>query len=223
MRISEIKRTARASLSGNWGKGVLLTFIVFLINAILPWLVEVLFSGGFSNWFLQEDTSIGGSVASTIISFILIPLGIAVTWFYLHIVRGESAKIEDVFAVYADIKKSLKLIGASIVQGIFLFLWTLLLVIPGIIKGLAYSQTFFLLKDHPEFTILQAITESRKRMNGYKWKYFLLHLSFIGWGLLCLLTVGIGFLWLVPYASASLAAFYNELIADKEDVEKELI
>jgi len=109
------------------------------------------------------------------------------------------------------------------VQGIFVFLWSLLLLIPGIIKGLAYSQTFYLLKDHPEYTVLEAITESRKRMVGYKWKYFLLHLSFIGWGILCLISLGIGLLWLVPYYNATMAAFYNEIIADNKDEQKELL
>ncbi|MFT8322069.1 MAG: DUF975 family protein [Bacillus sp. (in: firmicutes)] len=223
MRISEIKREARLHLSGNWGKGVLLTFIVFLINAILPMIVEVPLSGGFSNWILQDETPIGASFASWIISLILMPLSIAVTWFYLAVVREELPKIENVFIIYTDIKKALKLIWASILQGIFLFLWLLLFIIPAIIKGIAYSQTFFLLKDHPEYSVLEAITESRKRMYGYRWKYFLLNLSFIGWGILGLITIGIGFLWLVPYMSTSLATFYNELIADKEDIEKELI
>ncbi|WP_445505908.1 DUF975 family protein [Niallia sp. 03190] len=223
MSISELKRTARASLSGNWGKGVLLTVIVFLINAILPSIVEAPLSGGFSNWILQKDIPIGASIASTVISIILIPLGIAYTWFYLRIVREDFAQIADVFIVYKDVKTSLKLIWASIVQGIFLFLWFLLFIIPGIIKSFAYSQTFFLLKDHPEYTVTQAITESRKRMKGYKWKYFLLNLSFIGWAILCLITIGIGFLWLAPYISASLAAFYDEVIADKENLDSELI
>ena len=102
------------------------------------------------------------------------------------------------FTIYADWKTSLKLIGTSIVVSIFVFLWTLLLIIPGIIKSISYSQTFFVLKDHPEYSITEAITESKKIMQGYKWKYFLLNLSFIGWGILSLFTLGIGLLWLNP-------------------------
>jgi len=158
-----------------------------------------------------------------LISIILIPLGIGVVWFYVNLVRGSLPKLEEIFFVYKDWKVFLKLIWVSIVQGIFVFLWSLLLLIPGIIKGLAYSQTFYLLKDHPEYTVLEAITESRKRMVGYKWKYFLLHLSFIGWGILCLISLGIGLLWLVPYYNATMAAFYNEIIADNKDEQKELL
>lgn len=73
-----------------------------------------------------------------------------------------------------------------------------------------------LLKDHPEYSVFEAITESRRRMKGYKGKYFLLNLSFIGWGILCLFTLGIGFLWLAPYIYTSNATFYQNLIADNE-------
>ncbi|HWJ79459.1 MAG TPA: DUF975 family protein, partial [Niallia sp.] len=83
----------------------------------------------------------------------------------------------------------------------------------------AYSQTLYLLKDNPDYGIFEAITESRRRMNGYKWKYFLLNLSFIGWGILGLFTLGIGYLWLIPYIYASNAAFYKNLIADKKIME----
>lgn len=216
MSISSIKRGARASLNGYWGTGVALTLLVFLINMILPMIVEVPLSGGFALWIsTTADPPLLANVASTVISIILIPLAIAVTWFYLELVRNGSPKLEQVFTIYKDIKKALKLIGASILQGIFVFLWALLFIIPGIIKGLAYSQTFYLLKDDPDLTVIEAITESRKRMVGLKGKLFLFHLSFIGWALLCLLTIGIGFLWLTPYYSASIANFYKELIADK--------
>jgi uncharacterized membrane protein len=122
-----------------------------------------------------------------------------------------------VFSIYKYGKTLFKIIGASLLQGLFLFLWSLLLIIPGIIKSLSYSQTFFLLRDHSEYTMFEAITESRKMMNGYKWKYFLLGLSFIGWGILCLFTLGIGFLWLVPYVSTAMATFYNQIVFSQDE------
>src|SRR5690606_11316295 len=115
--------------------------------------------------------------------------------------------------ILAEGAKYFRIILLGFLIGIFTFLWSLLLVIPGIIKSLSYSQAYFIIKDHPEMSVLDAITESRHRMNGYKWKYFLLNLSFIGWGILSILTLGIGLLWLVPYITASYAAFYNDLIA----------
>ncbi|MDM5360251.1 DUF975 family protein [Peribacillus sp. ACCC06369] len=223
MRISELKRKALHSLGGKWGTAVSLMLLFFLINIILPLIVEVIVSGGFSQWFMQEETPVWSDIFSTVLSIALIPLTISTTWFYLNLVREGNPDIPEVFAIYKDGRTSFKLIGASILQGIFIFLWSLLLIIPGIIKSIAYSQQFFLLKDHPEYTVLESITESRKRMKGLKWKYFLMHLSFIGWGILCMFTLGIGLLWLIPYAGTTMAAFYNELIVPQEDFDDQQI
>ncbi|MEK4871871.1 DUF975 family protein [Niallia sp. FSL W8-1348] len=210
---------ARQSLKGEWGKVVGLTFLYLVLSAGINLSIEIYASGGFINWLNQEYTPPLASILTAIISVILIPLSIAIVWFYLDLVREKNAEISQVFTIYTDVKVMLKVIGASIMVGIFTFLWSLLLIIPGIIKGLAYSQTFMLLKDHPEYSIFEAITESRRRMHGYKWKYFLLNLSFIGWGILCLISLGIGFLWLTPYVYASNATFYQNLIADTDEKE----
>ena len=144
---------------------------------------------------------------------LFIPLTIASYWFYLVIARWNDPKVSQVFAVYKDWALSLKVIGTAILVGIFTILWTLLLIIPGLIKGISYSQTFFLLKDNPEYSALEAITESKKRMKGYKWKFFLMNLSFIGWVFIAIFTLGIGFLWLSPSVATVNATFYNEFIA----------
>lgn len=217
MRITELKRNALQSLKGKWGVTISLMLLLFLINIILPLIVEVIGSGGFSQWLMQDETPIWSDIFSLVLTIALIPLTISTTWFYLNLVREGNPDIPEVFAIYKEGKTSFKLIGASILQGIFIFLWSLLLIIPGIIKGIAYSQLFFLLKDHPEYTVLEGITESRKRMKGLKWKYFLMHLSFIGWGILCMFTLGIGLIWLIPYAGTTMAAFYNELIVPQDD------
>ncbi|MGE7764982.1 DUF975 family protein [Peribacillus sp. NPDC096540] len=223
MRISELKREALLSLKGKWGVAISLMLLVFLINFVLPAIVEIIGSGGFTQWFAQDETPIWSDIFGTVLSIALIPLTISTTWFYLNLVREGNPDIPEVFAIYKDGKTSFKIIGASILQGIFIFLWSLLFIIPGIIKGLSYSQLFFLLKDHPEYTVLEAITESRKRMKGLKWKYFLMNLSFIGWGILCIFTLGIGLLWLIPYAGTTMAAFYNELIVPQDDSDNDQI
>ncbi|MFC9600094.1 DUF975 family protein [Peribacillus butanolivorans] len=223
MRISELKREALLSLKGKWGVAVSLMLLLFLINVILPMIVEVIGSGGFTQWFAQEETPVWSDIFGTVLSIALIPLTIATTWFYLNIVRKGNPDIPEVFAIYKDGKTSFKIIGASILQGIFIFLWSLLFIIPGIIKSLSYSQLFFLLKDHPQLTVLEAFSESKKRMKGLKWKYFLMHLSFIGWGILCIFTLGIGLLWLAPYAGTTMAAFYNELIVPQDDSDNDQI
>lgn len=220
MKVSELKRQAKLSLKGKWGLAVLLTLIVFLISTFLPLVVEIILSGGFTQWLFQDETPFWATTFSTLLTIALLPLTVAVYWFFLTLVRNENPNIYKVFSIYKDGKNTLKLIFASILQGILIFLWTLLLIIPGIIKSMSYSQMFFLLRDFPELTTLEAISESKKRMKGLKWKYFLMHLSFIGWGILCLFSLGIGFLWLIPYIGTTMATFYNELIAPQENNSK---
>lgn len=94
---------------------------------------------------------------------------------------------------------------------IYIFVFLILLMIPVIIKRITYAQTMYVLKDIPGLSPLEAITMSKKMMVGYKWRYFKLNLSFIGWALLCILTLGVGFLWLIPYIQTTLAEFYNQL------------
>ena len=102
-------------------------------------------------------------------------------------------------------------LSVSLLQAIYLILWTLLLIVPGIIKAYSYSQTFFIALDKPELGAEECINESMRMMNGYKMKLFLLDLSFIGWWLLSILSLGIGFLWLLPYIYTSRSHFYEEL------------
>ena len=99
---------------------------------------------------------------------------------------------------------------------LFTFLWSLLFIIPGIVKAFSYSMTPFILEEHPELGANEAIDHSRAMMKGHKFDLFWLILSFIGWGFLCLFTFGIGYLWLVPYMSTSISAFYEDVKADYE-------
>lgn len=215
MKISELKTKALSSLEGNWGVAVGLTFIYFMLNTVLVSVVETTVSGAFGVWSDTKTMMVTAKLSNLAISMMLIPFYVGVYWFYLDMVRGKGPKIGDAFLTYNDFYSTLKLLGASIMQFVYTFLWSLLLVIPGVIKSIAYSQMFYLLRDHPEYSINEAITESRKRMNGLKTKYFLLILSFIGWSFLAMFTMGIGFLWLVPYFTATMATFYNENIADE--------
>ncbi|GHT57847.1 hypothetical protein FACS18945_2990 [Bacteroidia bacterium] len=97
--------------------------------------------------------------------------------------------------------------------------WSLLLIIPGIIAAISYSMTFYIIADDPAISAMDAINKSKKMMYGYKMKYFCLSLRFLGWALLCILTLGIGFLWLMPYIQVTFAKFYDDLkAANTEEV-----
>lgn len=91
------------------------------------------------------------------------------------------------------------------------YLWTLLLIIPGIMASYSYAMTGYILAEHPELTASEAIAQSKDMMAGNRWRLFCLQFSFIGWDILCALTLGIGNLALRPYRHAAEAAFYREL------------
>jgi uncharacterized membrane protein len=211
LKINEIKRQARRSLKGKWGFAILLVIITFGINSIVPFLINTVLDGGIS----YNNTSFGSNI-SNILSIFVLPITTGCSWVFLSLVRGESTEIGHLFRIFKDGKRYLKSIGLTLLVLLLTLLWGLLLLIPGIIKGLAYSQVNYLYKDHPEYSIPELITASRKLMYGYKWKFFLLNLSFIGWGILSLFTLGIGLLWLIPYINSSLAEFYHQRTAIAE-------
>lgn len=101
----------------------------------------------------------------------------------------------------------------QLAMGLFIFLWMLLLIIPGIIAAYRYSMAPYLMAQNPNLGVMEAINMSKKIMMGHKGRLFILELSFIGWAILCVLTLGIGYLWLFPYINASEAAFYTDLSA----------
>ncbi len=152
-----------------------------------------------------------------LLNILLLPLAIGWTWLAMSVARKEQAKIVDLFEPY---KIFLKAVGLSIVQSIFLGLWFLLFIIPGIIKSFSYLMTFYILRDEPSIGILDAITRSRQMMDGHKMEAFMLVLSFIGWFLLGLITIGIAFLWVGPYFSVTLAKFYDRIRGEEAPVEQ---
>ena len=114
-------------------------------------------------------------------------------------------------ALFAPFKQYARTVGAVLLVFVYTLLWTLLLVIPGIIKAYSYSMTFYILRENPEMTAGDAITASQKMMDGHKMDLILLSLSFIGWAILASITFGIGYLWLIPYIYTAYAAFYETL------------
>ena len=134
--------------------------------------------------------------------------------FGLSLSRKQEAELSQIFSGFN--KFSVGMV-AFILKAIFVFLWSLLFTIPGIIASLSYSQTSFIIAENDSITALEAIKKSKEMMKGNKWKYFCLSLRFFGWGLLCILTLGIGFLWLHPYSYVSLAQFYDDLKKDDEE------
>lgn len=188
---SEIRSAGSAALKGHWLEAAMLTFVYALIS-ILVSLIPIV-----------------GKVAS----LLLIPMawGFAIT--FLRNGRGENDpfNIKGLFVGYNDF---MRIFGTQLLVNIYTFLWTLLLIVPGIIKSLSYAMTPYVLADNAELKYNEAIEKSMAMMDGHKMDLFLMNLIFFLWGLLCILTLGIGYFWLCPYMQSSYAKFYEEVKAD---------
>ncbi|MBO5707095.1 MAG: DUF975 family protein [Bacteroidaceae bacterium] len=198
---SEIRSAARTTLSGHWTEAAMLTFVY----CIVAWAFSALV-GGLE--YVQQGLG-------TVASLLLLPLGWGYAVTFLSNARGEEDpfNVSRMFDGYRDF---VRIFTTILLTQIYILLWTLLLIIPGIIKSLSYAMTPFVLRDNPEMKNNAAIELSMKLMDGHKGELFWLYLTFIGWGILCILTLGIGYFWLAPYMQASMAQFYEEVKAEYE-------
>ena len=211
---SELRAQARERLEGQWGTFVLMTFLMLVIQTILQIPGYI---GSLLEILSPENVlaSLSFSNISNILSLLALPLSWGLTVSLLRNHREESVDLENLFDGFRGGRYT-RVFCAIFLVNLFTFLWALLLIIPGIMKAFSYALTPYILLDEPELTAKQAISRSCEIMQGRRWKLFCLYFSFIGWGILCLLTFGIGFLWLAPYINASIAAFYEDARAEYE-------
>ena len=211
---SELRAQAREQLDGKWGTFVLMTFLMCVIQVLMQ---IPSYIGSLLEVLSPENVlaSLSFSNISKILSLLALPLSWGLTVSLLRNHREESVDLENLFDGFRGGRYT-RVFCALFLVNLFTFLWALLLIIPGIMKAFSYALTPYILLDEPELTAKQAITRSCEIMQGRRWKLFCLYLNFIGWGILSLLTFGIGFLWLVPYMNASVAAFYEDARAEYE-------
>lgn len=207
---SEIKATAKTMLRGHWAQGVLITLIPTLISCLT---VSSAFS--ISRTFLSSFTSL----ISILVTWLMVGAAYTFLDWYCDYQRNKNFyKVEQPVIACFSIW-SAEYVGGTIcillLKMLFTFLWSLLLIVPGVIKNCAYSQALFIYKEHIEagekVGALQCITESRQLMIGHKWEYFVYELSFVGWEILCAITFGIGFFWLNPYQQLTYAGYFYNL------------
>ena len=150
------------------------------------------------------------AVVMAVVYFILgSVVGVGYSRFNLDLVdRQKEPEIGILFGYFKFWKTTA---AASFLQGLYVFLWSLLFIIPGIVAGYSYAMTDYILAEHPELTAGEAIEQSKAMMYGNRFRLFCLQFSFVGWDLLCALTLGIGSLWLRPYKQAAEAAFYRDI------------
>ena len=199
---SEYRREARQALEGNWGDAALITFVALAISGIL----STCFQMGGNSVCATPD---GGSGYSLVGTLLYLPIGYALTVAFLRLLRGQQIAVKDLFSYYNG-----RVFLTMLLKLVYCILWTLLLIIPGIIKSYSYAMTEFIMLDDPDIKNNAAIEKSMQMMKGKKMKLFLLDLSFIGWIILALLTLGLGFILLQPYMDTAHAAFYEDLKAE---------
>ena len=180
----ELRSEARELLSGNW-TGPLLSCLLYSV-----------ITGAASSAAGIGALIIGG------------PMELGLAAYFLRVKREKSAQIEVLFQGFRTFESSLVL---YIIRTVFVVLWSLLFIIPGIVAAMRYSMAFYILHDNPEMSGMAALNKSKEIMEGNKGKLFGLYFSFIGWAILCIFTLGIGYLWLIPYIKASEANFYEDL------------
>ena len=194
---------AREALKDSWGLAMGCFFVYILLSNLS--------SSHFSWKWIGED---GGNykVSMNIILLLIYgPLTLGYTTVMLQISRKQTSKFEQLFHGFKRFGVAL---GTFIISFIFIILWMLLLIIPGVIAFLRYSQIWYILSEDKNISPMDTIRKSTEMMIGNKWKLFCLYCRFFGWFILCLLTLGLGFIVLGPYMSVSGAKFYDDLKND---------
>ena len=210
-----LRAAALTALEGKWTPAVLTTLVYMVISGIFTGPYQVQNFERMKMLAAGNTTLPSGMAWSSLwmlagMILVLIPLIYGFYIVFLGTVRNQTEpKIEGLFEGFKV--NYGKIIGTMFLMEIYVALWSLLLVIPGIIKMYSYAMTPYILKDEPELGADAVITKSMAMMRGNKMKLFLLDLSFIGWALLAIITCGIGFLWLSPYMVSARAAFYLDL------------
>ena len=201
---SQIRSLASESINGSWGKSAWIFFLVSLISGLC--------------------SAVGGDMKNPLMSilyllamiFIYTPIAFGFRMTMLALARdGKRPEVSGMGSALNG-QYYLKCIGLYLLINIFTLLWSLLLIIPGIIKGISYSMAPYILAENPEIGCLEAINRSQKMMCGYKWQYFFMSLGCIGWFILSIFTLFIGAFWIGPYYEVAYSHFYLEVKKEYE-------
>ena len=181
-------------LRGKWGTFALIAFIHSLIMGVC---------GALTYIYVGEIITllVGG------------PFALGLAMIALNVVRTRKVEVNQLFSGFREFGKAFIV---NLLNSILIVLWTLLLIIPGIIKSFSYSMSYYILADEPTLTATEIRHHSIELMRGNKWRLFCLEVSFIGWWILCILTLGILSFWIIPYQQSAIAAFYQSLLPKVE-------
>ena len=225
-----LKEKARASLSGTWGVSIAVAVVASLLGALLSgssFLPEV--NAELTTWFpflekLADSVNRGYRIGSITLSFRDGILGFAAfliggvlqmgyARFLLNQHDGQEFRFGDLFSMFDYFGTGF---AQRFLRSLYEILWSLLFIIPGIMKSYSYAMTPFILAENPNMSASQAIRASEELMDDYRWELFVLDISFIGWAILAALTLNLGNIALNPYKNAAYAAFYRQLQRERQ-------
>ena len=187
----QLKAQAKEQIKGKIGVLIAVTLVIGAIT-------------GVATFFAGLIPGVG-----MVVSLIVTPaFALSTVRIYLMVVRGGTPEVKDAFTGFDDFFSAFKV---TLLVGLYTFLWSLLFIIPGIIKGYSYSMSLFVLADNKGKSARECIAESKAMMEGHKMELFVLDLSFIGWYLLCTLTCGLAFLYVTPLLNATHANVYETI------------
>lgn len=193
MENKQIMKEAQESLKGKWGVSIAACLIVTIIT------IMVSLTGGF---VINEDW--GGNILSLLI---VPPMGVGMALFFLNLYDGNKLEIKTIFNPFKEVWFNSVL--AYFMMIVIILIGSILFIIPGIIASLMFSQVFYIIAEDNKIDPYNALVKSKKLMEGNKWKLFKIILIIILLAIVCILTLGIGFIWLAPYQNAVYAKFYN--------------
>ena len=227
---SDLRFIARRALTGRWGVAIGSSIVASLLGGIYSANINFNFNfsdneaagNGVFSWFSNLTGSqmvFLGAAGAFLLNMALVfsiarlfigsIVGIGYARFNLDLVDNVTeARFATLFSYMRFWKVA---IITRIVRTLYIVLWTLLFIIPGIIASYNYALTDYILAENPELTTKEALELSKKMMYGHRFRLFCLEFSFIGWAFLCVLSLGIGLIWLLPYTEAAKAAFYRDV------------
>ena len=241
---ADFRRIAREALNGKWAIAVAVGLVAFILGGTssggpkINFNIDLGSSEALAYNFALPDSGFFASrlwmilsgfllliliiaLALGIVYFILASfVGVGYAKFNLDLVDKKDTGFNTLFAYFSNWKTTAI---TSLLKTVYVLLWTLLFIIPGIVASYSYAMTNYILAETPELTASEALKKSKELMSGNRWRLFCLHFSFIGWDILAGITFTIGYLWLNPYKQAAVAAFYreiscSEIIAEVEEV-----
>lgn len=240
MRARDFRQAARDALKGNWIVaiigGIIASMFGGLSNSGVGFTINFNFeapeidSGESTALLLASARNVAnGGMYDGVIALLMIFFGVVLVYsiimfiigsavgigyseFNLDLVGGEKPRISSIFSRFGQIGTGIR---TNLLAFIRIF-FGMLLIIPGIVMSYSYAMRNYVMAEHPELNAREVLRESRRIMRGNRFRLFCLEMSFIGWALLSILTLGVGFLWFVPYQQAAIATFYREVSAEAD-------